>query len=64
MVKVLDDAFGVEQGLMTTVHAYTGDQMLVDGPHKRPAPGPRRGHQHHPGVDRRGPRHRASCWSR
>jgi glyceraldehyde 3-phosphate dehydrogenase len=34
LVKVLDDAFGVEQGLMTTVHAYTGDQMLVDGPHK------------------------------
>ena len=33
MVKVLDDAFGVEQGLMTTVHAYTGDQNLVDGPH-------------------------------
>jgi glyceraldehyde 3-phosphate dehydrogenase (phosphorylating) len=33
MVKVLDDAFGVERGLMTTVHAYTGDQMLVDGPH-------------------------------
>ncbi len=34
MVKVLDDAFGVEQGLMTTVHAYTGDQSTVDGPHK------------------------------
>src|SRR3954447_17617708 len=34
LMKVLDDAFGVEQGLMTTVHAYTGDQMLVDGPHK------------------------------
>jgi glyceraldehyde 3-phosphate dehydrogenase len=34
MVKVLDDAFGVEQGLMTTIHAYTGDQNLVDGPHK------------------------------
>jgi glyceraldehyde 3-phosphate dehydrogenase len=34
LVKVLDDAFGVERGLMTTVHAYTGDQMLVDGPHK------------------------------
>jgi glyceraldehyde 3-phosphate dehydrogenase len=34
MVKVLDDAFGIEKGLMTTVHAYTGDQMLVDGPHK------------------------------
>ncbi len=34
MVQVLDDAFGVKQGLMTTVHAYTGDQALVDGPHK------------------------------
>lgn len=34
MVKVLDDAFGVERGLMQTVHAYTGDQSLVDGPHK------------------------------
>jgi len=34
MAKVLDDAFGLEQGLMTTVHAYTGDQMLLDGPHK------------------------------
>ena len=33
MVKVLDDAFGIEKGLMTTVHAYTGDQNLVDGPH-------------------------------
>ncbi len=34
LVKVLDDAFGVVNGLMTTVHAYTGDQNLVDGPHK------------------------------
>lgn len=33
MIKVLDDAFGVEKGLMTTTHAYTGDQVLVDGPH-------------------------------
>jgi glyceraldehyde 3-phosphate dehydrogenase len=33
MIKVLDDSFGVERGLMTTVHAYTGDQNLVDGPH-------------------------------
>ena len=33
MVKVLDDAFGIERGLMTTIHAYTGDQLLVDGPH-------------------------------
>jgi glyceraldehyde 3-phosphate dehydrogenase len=34
MVKVLDDAFGVEKGFMVTTHAYTGDQALVDGPHK------------------------------
>ncbi|MER5391789.1 type I glyceraldehyde-3-phosphate dehydrogenase [Saccharopolyspora sp. NPDC002686] len=34
MVKVLDDAFGIEQGLMTTIHAYTADQNLQDGPHK------------------------------
>jgi len=33
MVKVLDDAFGVESGLMTTVHAYTNDQNLLDLPH-------------------------------
>ncbi len=34
MVKVLDDAFGLEQGMITTVHAYTGDQALVDSPHR------------------------------
>lgn len=34
LAKVLDEAFGIESGLMTTVHAYTGDQNLVDGPHK------------------------------
>ena len=33
MVQVLDQAFSVQQGLMTTIHAYTGDQSLVDGPH-------------------------------
>lgn len=33
MVKVLDDAFGLQKGLMTTVHAYTGNQQLLDGPH-------------------------------
>lgn len=33
MVKVLDDAFGIEKGFMTTIHSYTGDQALVDGPH-------------------------------
>lgn len=34
MVKVLDDAFGLEKGLMTTVHSYTNDQQLLDLPHK------------------------------
>jgi glyceraldehyde 3-phosphate dehydrogenase len=34
MAKVLNDSFGLACGLMTTVHAYTGDQMLLDGPHK------------------------------
>ena len=34
MVKVLDDAFGVTAGLMTTVHAYTNDQNLLDLAHK------------------------------
>jgi len=36
LIKVLDDAFGVEKGLMNTIHAYTGDQSLVDGPHSDP----------------------------
>lgn len=35
VVKVLDDAFGIENGLMTTVHAYTTDQMNLDNPHKK-----------------------------
>ncbi len=34
MAKVLNDALGIEQGLMTTIHAYTADQNLQDGPHK------------------------------
>ena len=33
MAKVLDDAFGIEHGLMTTVHAYTNDQKILDLPH-------------------------------
>ena len=34
LAKVLHDAFGIERGLMTTVHAYTADQNLQDGPHR------------------------------
>jgi glyceraldehyde 3-phosphate dehydrogenase len=36
MAKVLHEAFGIEQGLMTTIHAYTSDQRLQDMPHKDP----------------------------
>jgi glyceraldehyde 3-phosphate dehydrogenase len=34
MAKVLHDSFGLARGFMTTIHAYTGGQMLLDGPHK------------------------------
>ncbi|WP_347305201.1 type I glyceraldehyde-3-phosphate dehydrogenase [Corynebacterium sp. SA-MJD20WY100] len=34
MAKVLNDKFGIEKGLMTTVHAYTGDQRIQDAPHR------------------------------
>ncbi len=34
MAKVLDDAFGIDRGLMTTIHAYTNDQVILDFPHK------------------------------
>ncbi|MEH7108154.1 MULTISPECIES: glyceraldehyde-3-phosphate dehydrogenase [Bacillaceae] len=34
VVKVLDDQFGIESGLMTTIHAYTNDQKNIDNPHK------------------------------
>ncbi|MBR9703584.1 type I glyceraldehyde-3-phosphate dehydrogenase, partial [Candidatus Woesearchaeota archaeon] len=34
LVKVLDDNYGIEEGLMTTIHAYTADQHIVDAPHK------------------------------
>lgn len=34
VAKVLDEAFGIKSGLMTTIHAYTGDQRIQDAPHK------------------------------
>ncbi|MCR5271354.1 MAG: type I glyceraldehyde-3-phosphate dehydrogenase [Lachnospiraceae bacterium] len=35
MAKALNDAFGIKSGIMTTVHAYTGDQMTLDGPQRK-----------------------------
>lgn len=34
MAKVLQDSFGIERGMMTTIHAYTNDQVILDFPHK------------------------------
>ena len=36
LAKVMDEKFGIVRGLMTTIHAYTADQNLQDGPHKDP----------------------------
>ena len=35
MAKVLDESFGIVEGLMTTIHAYTGDQNTLDAPHRK-----------------------------
>ena len=35
MVKLLDEKFGIKAGFMTTIHAYTGDQMILDGPQRK-----------------------------
>ena len=35
MAKALNDAFPIQSGIMCTVHAYTGDQMILDGPHRK-----------------------------
>ncbi len=49
---VLDKAFGIERGYMTTIHAYTGDQRLVDTLAQGPAACPRRGDVDDPDLDR------------
>ena len=35
MAKALNDAFGIKSGIMSTIHAYTGDQMILDGPQRK-----------------------------
>ena len=35
MAKALNDTYPIQSGIMTTVHAYTGDQMILDGPHRK-----------------------------
>ena len=51
---LLKEGFGIEEGLMTTIHSYTATQKTVDGPSKKDWKGGRsRGDQHHPVDDRR-----------
>ena len=63
VLKLLDDAFGIERAFLTTVHAYTNQQRLADVPSRRPAARAGGGGEHHPagdqrrrGVDRTAPR--------
>ncbi|MEJ1230578.1 MAG: type I glyceraldehyde-3-phosphate dehydrogenase [Galbitalea sp.] len=58
LAKVFHDKFGIERGLMTTVHAYTADQNLQDGPHSDLRRAPRRRPEHHPDLERCGEGHR------
>ena len=58
VAKVLHEAFGIERGFMTTIHAYTNDQQIARPPAQGPAPRPRRRDQPHPDLDRRRPRDR------
>ncbi len=48
LAKVLLDSFGIVKGLMTTIHAYTNDQVILDFIAQGPAPRPRRRAEHHP----------------
>jgi glyceraldehyde 3-phosphate dehydrogenase len=57
LAKVLNDAIGIERGIMTTIHSYTGDQPTLDRRHKRPLPraGRRHGDDPHLYRCRQGP---------
>ena len=53
VAKVLHETFGIRHGVMTTIHAYTGDQRLLDAPHKDSAARARAADQPRPDLDRR-----------
>ena len=61
LAKVLLDSFGIVKGLMTTIHAYTNDQVHPGLPAQGPAPGPRRRAEHHPDHHRGGQGDRAGA---
>ncbi len=52
LAKVLNDEFGIVKGLMTTIHAYTQDQNLQDGPHKDLRRARAAAHQHRADLHR------------
>jgi|GEM_PF-1840414 len=59
MAKALNDVYPIQSGIMTTVHAYTGDQMILDGPSQgRSAPCPRWRAEHRSQLHRRCQGHR------
>ena len=59
--KVVNDAFGIQQGFMTTIHSYTNDQMILDLPHSDPAPSASGGGEYDPDKHRRCPGSRSCC---
>ena len=61
LAKVLHDEFGIVKGLMTTIHAYTQDQNLQDGPHKDLRRARAAGAQHRPDLHRRRQGHRCGA---
>ncbi len=62
---LLKEGFGIEEGLMTTIHSYTATQKTVDGPSKKDWKGGRTAaHQHHPLDDRRRQGGRAGAFPR
>ena len=60
VAKVLHDSVGIEHGIMTTIHAYTADQNLQDGPHKDLRRARAAAHQPGADLDRARPRRSAS----
>ena len=61
MAKVLHDTFGIERGLMTTIHAYTAGPEPAGRPAQGPAPGPRRRAEHRADLAPAPPRRSAWC---
>ena len=51
IAKVIDDLVGIKKGFMTTIHAYTGDQRILDAPHRDAPSSSRCGNQHNSNIN-------------